>query len=53
MVSPVAATRIREPGGSFIWPKASAVLEMAPLSRMSLISSFPSRLRSPTPANTE
>jgi hypothetical protein len=50
------ATRARAPGGSFIWPKTSAVLEMtgAPVSSLdSLISrkrSLPSRVRSPTPA---
>ena len=53
MVRPVRATRIREPGGSFIWPKAMAVLLMAPEARMSWMRSLPSRLRSPTPVNTE
>ena len=52
-VSPVSAARIREPGGSFICPKTSIVLSITPEARISLISSFPSRLRSPTPAKTE
>ena len=30
MVSPVRATRIRAPGGSFIWPKTSAVFLITP-----------------------
>ncbi len=29
-VTPVRATRSREPGGSVIWPKMSAVLSMTP-----------------------
>ena len=30
MVRPVSATRIRAPGGSFIWPNTSAVLLRTP-----------------------
>ena len=51
--SPASATRMRDPGGSFICPKARDVRVMTPLSRMSAIKSVPSRLRSPTPAKTE
>ena len=36
MVRPDSATRIRAPGGSFIWPKTMAVLLMTPLSVISL-----------------
>ena len=52
-VRPVSATRMRLPGGSFIWPKAMTVLLMTPLSFMSLRSSAPSRVRSPTPVKME
>ena len=58
-VSAESATRARAPGGSFICPKTSAVFErtLAPVSSLdSAISkkrSFPSRVRSPTPANTD
>ena len=56
------ATRRRAPGGSFIWPNTIAVLSSTDLASaaapvlVSCISSqrsFPSRVRSPTPANTE
>ena len=53
MVSPVNATRIRLPGGSFICPKASAVFSSVPEAAISLSRSLPSRERSPTPVNTE
>ena len=35
MVSPVSATLARAPGGSFIWPKTSAVRSRTPDSFMS------------------
>ena len=41
------------PGGSSIWPKTSAVWPMTPASSISAIRSLPSRVRSPTPANTD
>ena len=54
------ATRSRAPGGSFIWPKNMTVLSMTDLpvapilvSCISSQRSFPSRVRSPTPAKTE
>ena len=53
IVRPDRATRRRAPGGSFIWPYTSAVLSMTPLSFISSQRSLPSRVRSPTPANTE
>ncbi len=53
MASAVSATRARAPGGSFIWPNTSAVLDKTPDSSISLYKSFPSRVRSPTPANME
>ena len=53
MVSPVRPTRARAPGGSFICPKTSDVLSMTPDSFISSQRLFPSRVRSPTPANTE
>jgi hypothetical protein len=59
MVSPESATRARAPGGSFIWPNTSAVASSIlrrPSIADSIISSqrsLPSRVRSPTPANTE
>ena len=53
MVRPVRATRRRAPGGSFIWPYTRAVLEITPDSVISTQRSLPSRVRSPTPANTE
>ena len=59
-VSPASATRRRAPGGSFICPYTSATLDSARLSslmssasRNSSHRSVPSRVRSPTPANTE
>ena len=59
IVRPDRPTRRRAPGGSFIWPKTSATLSMmCPPSpdSASLISSsrsLPSRVRSPTPENTD
>ena len=53
MVSPVRATRIRAPGGSFIWPKTRAVLLSTPESLISRQRSLPSRVRSPTPVKME
>ena len=53
MVSADRATRRRVPGGSSIWPKTSAVLSSTPDSAISRMRSLPSRVRSPTPANTE
>ena len=53
MVSADSATRIRVPGGSSIWPKTRAVSLMTPDSVISVMRSLPSRVRSPTPANTE
>src|SRR5689334_18548776 len=48
-----SATRSRVPGGSSIWPNTSAVCPMTPASAISTIRSLPSRVRSPTPANTD
>ncbi len=53
MVRPVSATRRRAPGGSFIWPNTSAVSASTPDSVISSQRSLPSRVRSPTPVNTE
>ena len=53
MVSADRATRRRVPGGSSIWPKTSAVSAMTPDSVISPNRSLPSRVRSPTPANTD
>ena len=53
MVSAARPTRSRTPGGSSIWPKTSTVFSMTPDSVISRNRSFPSRVRSPTPANTE
>ena len=47
------ATRRRVPGGSSIWPKTSAVCPRTPASSISTMRSLPSRVRSPTPANTD
>ena len=54
------ATRRRAPGGSFIWPKTMHVWSMtlrpvSPILACCISShrSLPSRVRSPTPANTE
>ena len=60
-VSPVSPTRARAPGGSFICPYTSVHLEspacapslITPPSIISWYRSLPSRVRSPTPANTE
>ena len=53
MVRPVRPTRILAPGGSFICPYTRAVLSITPDSFISFQRSLPSRVRSPTPANTE
>src|SRR3954467_4491013 len=53
MVSAERATRRRVPGGSSIWPKTRAVLSRTPPSSISRMRSLPSRVRSPTPENTE
>ena len=53
IVRPDRATRRRAPGGSFIWPKTSAVFSITPDSVISSQRSLPSRERSPTPANTD
>ena len=44
---------MRVPGGSSICPNTSAVSLMTPDSIISVMRSLPSRVRSPTPANTE
>src|SRR5665647_2192093 len=53
MVSAERATRSRVPGGSSICPNTRAVCLMTPVSVISAIRSLPSRVRSPTPANTD
>ena len=53
MVSADNPTRSRVPGGSSIWPNTSAVSLMTSDSVISMNRSLPSRVRSPTPANTE
>ena len=53
MVSADSPTRSRAPGGSSIWPKTSAVWPMTSDSVISVMRSLPSRVRSPTPANTD
>ncbi len=53
MVSADRATRSRTPGGSSIWPNTRAAFSMTPVSFISRNRSLPSRVRSPTPANTE
>ena len=53
MVRPDRATRRRAPGGSFIWPNTRAVFSITPDSVISSQRSLPSRVRSPTPQNTE
>ena len=53
IVRPARATRRRAPGGSFIWPKTSAVFSITPDSVISSQRSLPSRERSPTPENTD
>src|SRR4026209_1971331 len=52
IVRPDSATRRRAPGGSFIWPNTSAVSASTPDSVISSQRSLPSRVRSPTPADT-
>src|SRR4051794_5506151 len=53
IVSAERATRSRVPGGSSIWPNTRAVCPSTPASSISAIRSLPSRVRSPTPANTD
>ena len=53
MVSAVSATRRRVPGGSSIWPNTRAVSFRTSASSISWMRSLPSRVRSPTPANTD
>ena len=48
-----SATRRRTPGGSSIWPYTRAAFSMTPDSCISIQRSVPSRVRSPTPANTD
>src|SRR2546422_636319 len=48
-VMPVNTTSNRAPGGSFIWPKTRLTLSRSPVCSSSWYSSFPSRIRSPTP----
>src|SRR4051794_11699456 len=53
IVSADSATRRRTPGGSSICPKTSAAFSKTPDSSISMRRSVPSRVRSPTPANTD
>ena len=53
IVSPVSATLIRAPGGSFICPNTKAVLARTPDSPISVQRSLPSLERSPTPVKIE
>ena len=53
IVSADSATRSRTPGGSSIWPNTSAAFSNTPDSIISMRRSVPSRVRSPTPANTD
>ena len=53
IVSADSATRRRTPGGSSIWPNTSAAFSNTPDSIISRRRSVPSRVRSPTPANTD
>ena len=53
IVRPESATRMRAPGGSFIWPKTSTVRSITPDSFISSQRSLPSRERSPTPQNAD
>ena len=53
IVSADKATRRRTPGGSSICPNTSAVFSITPDSVISRNRSLPSRVRSPTPANSE
>ena len=48
-----SATRRRTPGGSSIWPNTRAAFSSTPDSAISMRRSVPSRVRSPTPANTD
>ena len=52
-VSAERAMRRRTPGGSSIWPKISDAFSSTPDSPISMNRSVPSRVRSPTPANTD
>src|SRR5918996_1693673 len=53
IVRPDSATRMRAPGGSFIWPNTSMVLSITPDSLISSQRSLPSRERSPTPQKAD
>src|SRR5919107_869733 len=53
IVRPDSATRMRAPGGSFIWPKTSIVFSRTPDSFISSQRSLPSRERSPTPQKAD
>src|SRR5918999_138652 len=53
IVRPESPTRMRAPGGSFIWPKTSTVLSITPDSVISSQRSLPSRERSPTPQKAD
>ena len=53
IVNAERATRSRTPGGSSIWPKTRAAFSNTPDSIISRRRSVPSRVRSPTPANTD
>ncbi len=53
IVSADRATRRRTPGGSSIWPNTRAAFSNTPDSIISRRRSVPSRVRSPTPANTD
>src|ERR1700730_14080617 len=53
MVRAARPTRSRTPGGSSIWPYTRAQRSMTPDSCISSHRSLPSRVRSPTPANTD
>src|SRR4026208_2325160 len=53
IVSADRATRRRTPGGSSIWPNTRAAFSSTPDSIISRRRSVPSRVRSPTPANTD
>jgi ATP-binding cassette subfamily B protein len=52
MVSAVKATRERAPGDSLIWPNTRTERSNTPEACICKYSSFPSRVRSPTPAKT-
>ena len=53
IVSADRPTRRRTPGGSSIWPNTRAAFSNTPDSIISMRRSVPSRVRSPTPANTD